>query len=63
MAPVVLMAYSRPMRPPMRSSRATADLITSGKVAPISEVGTIKTTKATTKRMIVTAASESGSDG
>ncbi len=31
------------MRPPTRSSRATADLITSGSVAPISDVGTIST--------------------
>ena len=51
------------MRPPTRSSRATADLITSGSVAPIIEVGTISSRNATRKRITVTTASDVGSAG
>ena len=51
------------MRPPTRSSRATADLITSGSVAPIIDVGTISSRNATTKRITVTIASDCGSAG
>ena len=48
--------------PPTRSSRATADLTISGSVAPINDVGTIKTRNATMKRMTVIAPRESGSE-
>ena len=51
------------MRPPTRSSRATADLITSGSVAPIIDVGTISSRNAMTKRIIVTIARDWGSAG